>query len=109
VILDCRGVTRKEPIVKAITAKRLSFSLDIARIKNYNCSYILGTVFSGVCRTIIDDRCDYGEERYVTFGALQGRTVIIVHTKRGDKTRIISMRKANSREQRYYLQQLISH
>jgi uncharacterized protein len=66
-------------------------------------------VFSGVCRTIIDDRCDYGEERYVTFGALQGRTVIIAHTKRGDKTRIISMRKANSREQRYYLQQLISH
>ncbi len=59
-------------------------------------------VFSGSCLTLEDTRFDYGEERYITFGFLEGRLVIIAHTTRNGNTRIISMRKANSREQQAY-------
>ncbi len=49
-----------------------------------------------------DTRQDYGERREITMGELAGRLVIIVHTKRGSSIRIISMRKANEREQRWF-------
>ena len=59
-------------------------------------------VFSGPCVTFEDRRHDYGEERYITLGLLEGREVVIAHTPRGENTRIISMRKANRREQQRY-------
>ena len=43
---------------------------------------------------IEDDRCDYGEECFVTFGILDGRVVSVVHTETEDLIRIISIRKA---------------
>ena len=64
------------------------------------------TVFSGECLTFEDTRYDYGEPRFVTLGRLEGRTVVIAHTPRGENTRIISMRKANSREQKTYKERL---
>lgn len=38
-------------------------------------------------------------------GELAGRLVLIVHTKRGKATRIISMRKGNEREQHWFEEQ----
>ncbi len=64
------------------------------------------TVFSGSCATFEDIRIDYGEPRFITFGFLEGRMVVIAHTPRKDKTRIISMRKANNREQKTYQERL---
>lgn len=55
-------------------------------------------VFDAVHRTRLDARRDYGEERYITAGLLDGRIVVIVWTPRGRSRRIISMRKANARE-----------
>jgi uncharacterized protein len=52
--------------------------------------------------TIEDDRQDYGEQRYFTIGRLDGRMVIVVWTPRDGHQRIISMRKANEREQNAY-------
>ncbi|MCP5197893.1 MAG: BrnT family toxin [Gammaproteobacteria bacterium] len=63
-------------------------------------------VFSGPCVTFADARYDYGEERFITLGLLEGRAVVIAHTPRGARTRIISMRKANNREQKIYQKQL---
>ena len=63
-------------------------------------------VFAGSCVTFEDRRNDYGEERFITLGQLEGRVVVIAHTLRGKKTRIISMRKANSREQKTYQERL---
>lgn len=63
-------------------------------------------VFSGACVTFEDDRYDYGEPRLITLGALEGRVVVLVHTPRHEATRIISMRKANEREQKIYQQRL---
>jgi uncharacterized DUF497 family protein len=63
-------------------------------------------VLAGPCVTFIDDRFDYGEERFVTLGLLAGRLVTIAHAPRGEATRIISMRKANRREQKIYQKRL---
>jgi len=56
-------------------------------------------VFIGPTLDRPDDRFDYGETRIVTVGHLRGRMMVIVWTPRGDARHIISMRKANDREQ----------
>ncbi len=63
-------------------------------------------VFAGPCVTFEDNRFDYGEERFVTLGLLAGRLVAIAHAPRGEVTHIISMRKANRREQEIYQKRL---
>ncbi|MEG3929299.1 BrnT family toxin [Microcoleus sp. D3_18a_C4] len=63
-------------------------------------------VFDGEIVTVEDERFSYGEQRFVTFGLLQGRVVAIVHTEREDSTRIISARKATKYEQRIYFEQI---
>jgi uncharacterized DUF497 family protein len=63
-------------------------------------------VFSGSCVTFVDDRFDYGEERFVTLGLLAGRLVVIAHAPRDDRTRVISMRKGNRREKEIYQKRL---
>lgn len=52
---------------------------------------------------IEDTRQDYGEERIITFGLLEGRVVILIYTPRGESLRIISLRKADSDEEEFYL------
>ncbi len=59
-------------------------------------------VFARECITYRDERFDYGEERFITFGLLDSRVVVIAHTPRDGETRIISMRKGNRREQKIY-------
>lgn len=63
-------------------------------------------VFAGSRRiTWTDNRQEYEEDRLITMGELAGRLVIIVYTDRADATRIISMRKANEREKRWFEEQ----
>lgn len=61
-----------------------------------------GRVFEGDHLIIEDDRLDYGEPRYITIGFLDERMVALVWAPRGEAIRIISMRKANDREQALY-------
>jgi uncharacterized DUF497 family protein len=63
-------------------------------------------IFEGDCLTVEDTRSDYGETRYITIGFIDARMVLIAWTKRGTAARIISMRKANDREQAHYGKQL---
>jgi uncharacterized protein len=49
-----------------------------------------------------DARYDYGEERHIRMAMLVDRYYICVFTLRGQKRRIISLRKANKREIRFY-------
>ncbi|WP_346300260.1 BrnT family toxin [Halomonas sp. BM-2019] len=65
-----------------------------------------GKVFAGHHFTRGDDRQDYGEDRYITVGLLDDRMVVLVWTPRGAARRIISMRKANEREQQKYRSRL---
>jgi uncharacterized protein len=60
-------------------------------------------VFAGETVTILDDRFDYGERRYLTLGLLQGRVVVVAHTETEEVIRIISVRKATKNEEiRYF-------
>lgn len=59
-------------------------------------------VFEGDHLTVEDARFDYGEVRNITVGFLAGRMVVLAWTLRGEACRIISMRKANDREQKAY-------
>ena len=45
-----------------------------------------------------DTRYVYGEDRYQLIGRIEGRLFVLVFTPRHDVIRIISARKANSRE-----------
>jgi uncharacterized protein len=55
-------------------------------------------VFAGEHFDLIDDKHDYGELRYLTFGFLNERVVTIVWTPRNDSRRIISMRYVHAEE-----------
>ena len=55
-------------------------------------------IFDGLHFVARDDRCAYGEERFITVGLLDARIVVIVWTPRKSARRIISMRYANDRE-----------
>jgi uncharacterized protein len=57
-------------------------------------------IFEGRTLTRQDKRNDYGEKRFITVGFLADRMVILVWTRRGTARRIISLRKANDREER---------
>jgi uncharacterized DUF497 family protein len=63
-------------------------------------------VFDGLAIDIPDLRRDYGEPRIITVGHLRGRMVVIVWTPRGDARHVMSMRKANDREQKAYRGQI---
>lgn len=65
-----------------------------------------GEVFTQAAATAKDERFVYGEERFTTFGLLDGRLVVVAWTLRGAVRRIISMRKANEREQSRYEQRM---
>lgn len=65
-----------------------------------------GAVFAGHHFTAQDTRQNYGETRFITIGLLRGRMVVLVWTPRGEARRIISMRKANEREQAHYRRRL---
>jgi uncharacterized DUF497 family protein len=53
----------------------------------------------------LDDREDYGEDRWIGIGMLRTRTVVVLYTERGeDVIRIISLRKALTHEQSQYEQ-----
>ena len=80
-----------DPAKRAITL--IHRGLDFARCTE---------VFAGPHLQLEDTRQDYGERRFIVFGFLDGREVVIVWTPRGDARRIISMRKANEREIRRF-------
>jgi len=51
-----------------------------------------------------DTREDYGEKRLVTFGLLNGEEVVLVHVDRDDDMHVISLRRAEKYEARYYIE-----
>ena len=63
-------------------------------------------VFEGLTFTYEDDRFAYGERRFITLGLLAGVPVSIAHTETEDEIRVISFRKATSREARRYFSEI---
>jgi uncharacterized DUF497 family protein len=78
-----------------------------SNIKNHGIDFIdAPKIFTGYTLTIEDDRYDYGEERFVTFGVLDGRVVVVVHAENDQAIRVISIRKATKYEEEAYLSQI---
>jgi uncharacterized DUF497 family protein len=63
-------------------------------------------VFDAATVTILDERTDYGEERFVTFGLLDGRVVVVAHTETDKVIRVISVRKATKNEESSYFKEI---
>ncbi|MDE2934523.1 MAG: BrnT family toxin [Chloroflexota bacterium] len=59
-------------------------------------------VLAGATLTVEDERRDYGEDRFITIGFLDGIMVVLVWTPRDGAYRIIGMRRANERERTHY-------
>lgn len=61
------------------------------------------SAFADPCRQVsLDNRRSYGEDRYQLNGLIEGRLFVVVYTTRRNVIRIISARKANSREVKQY-------
>ncbi|MBI3283414.1 MAG: BrnT family toxin [Burkholderiales bacterium] len=54
----------------------------------------------------LDNRSNYGEVREVGYVPLADRLYVVIFTRRENSLRIISLRKANSREIKYYANQI---
>lgn len=70
---------------------RAERGLDVADLARYDWDAALERA---------DIRRDYGEERIVSVGYLDARLIVVAYVIRDRRRRIISMRKANEREQR---------
>lgn len=60
--------------------------------------------WDGFTVTREDVRENYGEVRLVTLGVLESVVVVLVHTDRDEEMHVISLRKAEPYEARYYLE-----
>jgi hypothetical protein len=64
-------------------------------------------LLSGDCFTEVDDRFDYGEQRWISYGLLRAEVVASVWVDREeDRIRVVTMRKANRNEQERYFSYL---
>lgn len=52
--------------------------------------------------TVEDSRTDYGEARFVSLVPIHERLYVVAWCMRGDKLRVISLRKANARERKIH-------
>ena len=78
-----------------------------SNIRRHGIDFVdVSALFEGLTVTVEDTRVAYGEPRYITIGLLQGRVIVVVHTERKDKIRIISARKATKYEEITYFEQI---
>ena len=84
-----------DPVKRATTLAERGLDFEDAAI-----------VLNGRQFTVEDLRFTYPERRFLTFGLLGERMLAVVWTQAADECRIISMRKANDREQKRYRQHL---
>jgi len=79
----------------------------LANIKIHAIDFVdLEVLFEGATVTVLDDRFDYGEERFVTLGLLNGVALVVIHTENDEVIRIISARKATKYEERNYFKEI---
>ena len=59
-------------------------------------------IFEGPVLSAIDDRSDYGEERFRSLGEVDGTVYMVVHTRRGDSIRLITAWTVGRRDRERY-------
>ena len=64
-------------------------------------------MFSHPMATFLDQRVDYGEDRWIGIGLLRGMVAVVVFTEPDEETvRIISARKASKHEKEIYADEI---
>ena len=59
----------------------------LANIRKHGFDFAdVSSIFDSDTVTVEDDRYNYGEQRFMTFALLQGRTIAVVHTESDDLT-----------------------
>ena len=77
---------------------------DGANLIKHGHSLLIGRiVLENAIGDVLDPRDYGGEERRAAYGLVNGRLLMCVYTLRGSTYRVISVRKANKREQRKWL------
>ncbi len=77
----------------------------ISNLKKHDASFEEGaTIFNDpLIATILDPDHSKDEERFISMGiSVQGRLLVVVHTEREERIRLISCRKATSVERKTY-------
>ena len=82
-----------DPAKSAKNIKDRNLAFDRARDLDWDATHIRP-----------DDRHDYGEQRWIALGPLDGRLHVLVFTETTAGLRVISFRKANARERSAYEQ-----
>jgi uncharacterized protein len=72
------------------------------RERGFDFAFVLGVFLDPFRIVRRDERWDYGEDRFSLTGRLDDRVFIVAFTYRGESIRLISARKANSREVKSY-------
>ena len=76
-------------------------------IKRHGIDFVdVEKILAGETITLLDDRFDYGETRFLTFGLLWGEVVAIVHTEKDEVIRVISVRRASKSEEKTYFKEI---
>jgi len=76
-------------------------------IKRHGIDFVdVEKILAGETITFLDNRFDYGEIRFLTFGLLWGKVVAIVHTEKDEVIRVISVRRASKSEEETYFKEI---
>ncbi|QQS45142.1 MAG: BrnT family toxin [Acidobacteriota bacterium] len=76
-------------------------------LKKHGIDFVdLELLYLGVTLTILDDRFNYEEDRFVTFGFMNGVVLVVAHTEENDVIRFISARKATRNEEKRYFEEI---
>jgi hypothetical protein len=84
-----------DPAKDAINRENHKVSLELAQSLEWDALWVME-----------DCRKDYGEPRFIDYAPIGRRVYCVVFTMRGGVYRIISLRKANRREVKYYASQI---
>ena len=85
----------------------MSFEWDEAKnqanIRKHGVSFETARrTFDGPVLTWVDERMDYGEVRHVSIGKAGNAVVVVAHTDRDGRMRLISARPASRKERQAY-------
>jgi uncharacterized DUF497 family protein len=86
----------------------MDFKWDLAKSnscqtsRNFDFAYVISVFADPTLLLEHDQRWDYGEERFRALGLIDERLFVVVFTRRHRVIRIISARRANSREVKRY-------
>jgi len=74
--------------------------------RKHGCAFDIVAAFDwGEAVETLDDRFDYGEERWLALGPIDGKLYAIAFSPRGeDKVHVINLRPATRKERRAYVQ-----